>query len=130
MTRIRRHRRTLLRWLTCLSLVLALIVQPTLAAVGELHELGHGLEEAHLATAECGSVSAEIAAHQENGDHAAGALHVVHHFAHCCGQTAAPALGSLLDFNAPPPTRLAADWLITRPTSAPVLAPFRPPIAA
>lgn len=129
MTRIRRHRRTLLRWLTCLSLMLALIVQPTLAAVGELHELSHGLEEAHLATGAHGTITAEIAAHQEGGDRAAGALHVVHHFAHCCGQTAAPVLGALPDFNALPPVRLPVDRLATPPAAAPLLPPFRPPIA-
>ena len=69
-------------------LALALIVQPTIAAIGEVHELSHA----------SGSLGA-VAAH---GDHYADvqhaedapdapenndAMHVLLHFAHCCSHT-------------------------------------------
>lgn len=57
MTPAARHRRKLLHWLTIVSLMLALVLQPTLAAIGELHELGHGLDQTHIATEDHGAVT-------------------------------------------------------------------------
>lgn len=128
MTRAARHRRKLLHWLTTVSLMLALVLQPTLAAIGESHELGHGLEEAHLATEAHDTVTDEVAEHGESGDRTAGFLHVVHHIAHCCGQGAVPAFALH-----PAPVHLMHDGrpdspTTTRPANDPLLGPFRPPI--
>ena len=79
MTPAARHRRKLLHWLTIVSLMLALVLQPTLAAIGELHELGHDLDQTHIATEDHGAVTDEIAEHGESGDGTAGFLHLVHH---------------------------------------------------
>lgn len=69
-------------------LALALMVQPLVAAIGEVHELSHA----------AGSLSA-VAAHADDhsGAHHADqapnepesndAMHVLLHFAHCCSQT-------------------------------------------
>ncbi len=128
MTRVARHRRNLLHWLITVSLTLALVLQPTLAAIGELHEQGHGLDETHLASEGHEAVTDEVAEHGESGDRTAGLLHAIHHITHCCGQVAVPAIERLQTsvrlVHAAEPDDLAA----ARPASEPLLAPFRPPI--
>ncbi len=57
-----RRRRSLLHWLVSTCLVLAMIVQPVLASVGELHEMTHGLAESHLSGEGHADVQAELAA--------------------------------------------------------------------
>lgn len=126
----RRPRRPLLHWLMLVGLVLGQVFQPVLASMGELHELSHGLSEAHLHADEPHDIGAELTAQAETEDRAAGALHVVHHFAHCCGQTAAvtmPALAVVTCFGAAAPPAIS---LTQRLASGPALAPFRPPIGA
>jgi hypothetical protein len=128
MTRATRHRRNLLHWLTTVSLMLALVLQPTLAAIGELHELGHGLDETHLASEDHEAVTDEVAEHGESGDRTAGFLHVIHHVTHCCGQVAVPAFES---HPAPVQVMHAAEpnpFTTARPANEPLLGPFRPPI--
>ena len=128
MTPAARHRRKLLHWLTIVSLMLALVLQPTLAAIGELHELGHGLDQTHIATEDHGAVTDEIAEHGESGDGTAGFLHLVHHFTDCCGQVAVPAF----DLR-PAPFQVTAaakphHLSSARLANEPILGPFRPPI--
>ncbi len=128
MTRAARQRRKLLHWLITVSLMLALVLQPTLAAVGELHELGHGLGETHLASEGHAPVTDEVAEHGESGDPTAGLLHVIHHIAHCCGQVALPAFephpASVQVMHAAVPDGLTA----APPANDSLLGPFRPPI--
>lgn len=128
MTPAARHRRKLLHWLTIVSLMLALVLQPTLAAIGELHELGHGLDQTHIATEDHGAVTDEVAEHGESGDGTAGFLHLVHHITHCCGQVAVPAF----DLR-PAPFQVTAaakphHLSSARLANEPILGPFRPPI--
>ena len=128
MTPAARHRRKLLHWLTIVSLMLALVLQPTLAGIGELHELGHGLDQTHLATEDHEAVTDEVAQHGESGDRTAGFLHLVHHITHCCGQAAVPA------FDLRPAPFQVGDAATPDPFTAarlanePLLGPFRPPI--
>lgn len=69
-------------------LTLALMVQPMIAAIGEVHELGH-------ATVSLGAVAAHADDHSgaQHADQAPDepesndAMHVLLHFAHCCSQT-------------------------------------------
>lgn len=128
MTRVARHRRRFFHWLVSLSLMLAFVVQPALAAVGELHELGHGADETHFALEGGESIAEEIAEHGESGDLAAGVLHIVHHIFHCCGQVTTPAVEAFPPL--PPPMHVPGPKASTaaRPASEPLLAPFRPPI--
>lgn len=130
MSPLSRRHRSFLHWLVSTCLVLAMVVQPVLASVGELHELTHGLAEAHLSGDDPYDVQAELAAQGEAGDREATTLHLVHHMAHCCGQTAAPAVGFesavvLVGGQMP-----AVFWSLEPPDDEPRLAPFRPPIQA
>lgn len=130
MSRLLRRIRSRSHWLISIGLVLALIVQPVLAAVGELHEMTHGLDETHLAVDAHGDLTSELLAEGEADDPTAGALHLVHHMAHCCGQTATdaaiyrPAVAPMHGGAVPGP------WDLTFLASELRRAPFRPPIAA
>ena len=128
MSLLARRRRSLLHWLVSTCLVLAMIVQPVLASIGEMHELAHGLAETHVSGDDHDDVRAELAAQGEAGDREATTLHLVHHMAHCCGQTAAPAVSfdpAVLPVAEGP---LAICAALERPADEPRLAPFRPPI--
>lgn len=128
MSQLTRRRRSLLHWLVSTCLVLAMIVQPVLASIGEMHELAHGLAETHVSGDDHDDVRAELAAQGEAGDREATTLHLVHHMAHCCGQTAAPAVSfdpAVLPVAEGP---LAICAALERPADEPRLAPFRPPI--
>lgn len=120
--------RSLMHWLLLVALLLGGVFQPMLAAVGELHELTHGLSEQHLHDG--GDVRTELAHADESGDRTAGTLHLIHHFAHCCGQVSAmlaPVIDAPLTVHAPLPIR---PWTAQRVATEPALAPFRPPIRA
>jgi hypothetical protein len=108
----------------------SLVLQPVLAAAGELHELVHGMGEAHLVLDETTTAMAEAEAHDEAGEQVAGVLHLAHHLAHCCGQSAAPALAELFVPAIPKANAAVPDWRAERPATGLVLAPFRPPISA
>lgn len=114
-----------LRTLVLALFVLGVIVQPVAASMSEIHELSHDPVE-HQTLAEHLNVSAS----ENDEDGAPGRLHVLHHFAHCCGQFTGivavtvelqlpPALSGLL---------LTGESLARSDSRA--LAPFRPPITA
>lgn len=127
-----RHARRLRHvWSISLILVFALClaVQPVLAALGEMHAFS-----AHAATADLHlehrapheEVQAGSAAQEDTG----GTLHLLLHYAHCCGHTVALAVD---EFAAP---SLMLDSTPVLPSvSQQVVAshlgnPFRPPIRA
>jgi hypothetical protein len=129
MFRFSRRLRRLLHGLVLASLALALIVQPVLSDMGEMHELTHGLAESHVHAEGHDTLVDELAEADESEDRGAGVLHVVHHLAHCCGQASAVAPTLSIPTRLPVATEVAA--LVQRPHAAsPLLAPFRPPIAA
>ncbi|MCB1569440.1 MAG: hypothetical protein KDI69_11570 [Xanthomonadales bacterium] len=106
-------------------LALCLVTQPVLAALGEMHERRVHPESATLHLDQVGS-HADGAAHDESED----TLHLLLHFAHCCGQTTAVFAANIWT-PAPLPTRSER----LAPSSAPRITtrlnpPFRPPIAA
>lgn len=126
MSRSQRH----LHWLqaTLLGLLaLCLVLQPVLAAAGEFHESFAHADQAALHLEGAGDHAADEDA---AGGEPSSALHVLLHFAHCCGHPAGlnpPELGAqwvaLPEYR--PLTTLAAPVLVTR-----VGTPFRPPIQA
>ncbi|KAF1696698.1 hypothetical protein CSC62_08975 [Pseudoxanthomonas jiangsuensis] len=124
---------TPLRLLVAL-LVLGLLVRPVLSAVGEVHELDHEGAASHAhapaadGPADAGRAGDGHADGPERG--AAGLLHTLLHFAHCCGQV--PALPSMSYAPALAWTTGVAPLPADRGLlpSAPVLSPFRPPISA
>lgn len=106
-------------------LVMCLVLQPVLAAVGQVHDV---FEQAAQTAPEQGA-----AAHHERdfaGTKAADAIHVLLHQAHCCTPAAAtfaaaPGLSAAGLSAAAPTSTTAVDRVPTRPGH-----PFRPPIAA
>ena len=128
MSLLTRRRRSLLHWLVSTCLVLAMIVQPVLASIGEMHELAHGLAETHVSGNDHDDVGAELAAQGEAGDREATTLHLVHHMAHCCGQTAVPAVSFDAALVPVAAGSLAICSALERPADEPRLAPVRPPI--
>lgn len=116
----RRSMPSLYRWLMLVALALSVILQPVLASISELHELTHDAASVH------GSVESE-AAGEEDGT--AGALHVMHHFAHCCGHVVASSTAPLVqaEVGHSEPVNLSGSRFVPIGRK---LAPFRPPIAA
>ncbi|MGH8083851.1 MAG: hypothetical protein ACREPV_01065 [Lysobacter sp.] len=126
-----RHRKlsTPARLLVLLVFALALLVQPVLASVGEVHELAHDPSGLHSHAEHPGDTAAEPASSGELGDEETSTLHLLLHFAHCCGHATAAPLATI---------KVAAPMPATQPamTHAQVIsqtllfAPFRPPITA
>lgn len=104
------------------SLVLAVVLQPVMASMAELHELGHGAEHAHV---DGGDLSTSEAADEDGGT--PDPLHAVHHIAHCCGQTAVPSSTAQLRLMLLPAMKPAFTLAVPHARSHPHL-PFRPPI--
>lgn len=128
MIRLRPH-----RWLPLLLVLglfaFGLVVQPVLAAAGEAHELAHAPSGLHQHGPHADDVDAELAANGEQEDGAA-TLHVLLHFAHCCGAPAATLPALLKPVSAiPAPGRLAIAKS-SMPAQARLETPFKPPILA
>lgn len=124
MTLLRRCHR-LFRTVLLVLLALCLVSQPVLAALGEMHESRVHPESATLHLDQVGA-HADGAAQDESE----GTLHLLLHFAHCCGQTTAVFATSVLI-----PTLVPTHGERLAPPSAPRITtrlnpPFRPPIAA
>jgi hypothetical protein len=124
----RRRRRLPLLHLVVLGLfAMGLMLQPVLAAFGEVHGLAHdagGLAQVLHAD----DAANDRIATGESGEDAA-TLHALLHFAHCCGTAAA-----ILPFDKLAAFKPVRDRLLVPQDRAPVLvrqpAPFKPPIFA
>jgi len=69
-------------------LAFALMVQPLVAAIGEVHELGHATGSLSAVAAHSDDHSgAQHADQAPNEPESNDAMHVLLHFAHCCSQT-------------------------------------------
>jgi hypothetical protein len=107
------------RGLMLAVLALGVLVQPVLGSVSELHALTHDAAGTH------GS-DATLTAGE---DGSAGTLHVVHHFAHCCGHAMPMATAPMvLPRICHTESAHLTDWRFV--PSGRGLAPFRPPITA
>ena len=106
---------------------LGVALQPVLASLGELHELAHDPTGGHAHVEHVDGASALDAIDQQESEQA-GTLHVLLHFAHCCGQSATllPALqmGQVI-------AAATSLWVSTSrlPVPARSLAPYRPPLS-
>ncbi|WP_296281134.1 hypothetical protein [Pseudoxanthomonas sp.] len=128
MLRFLRHRRVALLRLPALAmLLLAVLANPVLASLGDLHELGNGNEHLHAV-----NEHADVATGHDHADGEAGEgdlLHALMHASHCCGHLTAIV---------PAPMRVPAMILrdvtpimATVPMAhAPRASLLRPPIAA
>ena len=130
MPRLRRHRQSFAQRLLVLVLfALSMVLQPVLASVSEIHELAHDLVAGHVHVDHADETSADVAPNGQD-DGPAAALHMLMHFAHCCGQS--PAATVPATFAMPMRTAATAPPVRgpQRVTSARMLAPYRPPITA
>ena len=112
-------------------LALALLVQPMVAAIGEVHELSHAAGSLSAVAAHSDDHSgAQHADQAPNEPESNDAMHVLLHFAHCCSQTPTT-LGSaqvqLLAVAGSDAPLVAATPLPLKPSANDVL---RPPITA
>lgn len=125
MTRFR-HRRllSLLRIVTLALFALAMVVQPVMAAAGEMHEFSHDASglHSHAHVLHAGDIGID--------DIDAGAdapvLHVLLHFAHCCGTTTAM-VPSVDSFPVEPVINHVLSVEVPDPPQARLTPPFKPP---
>ncbi len=128
MIRFRPH-----RWLPLLRVfvlglfALGLVLQPVMATAGEMHELAHDPSGMHGHALHADDVDAELAAAGEQGQDEARTLHLLLHFAHCCGATA-PLLPVLKSIPAMPAAGRLAIAKTPIPPQVRVATPFKPPI--
>lgn len=123
----RRHRcPRRLRLFALLLIAVGLVFQPVLAAAGEIHEFSHDPSGSHAH-----DVHADSGAASDLADDTAGSatLHVLLHFAHCCGANTALPLDASLTGSMVHPAKVF-DALFRMAPQAPVPAPFKPPIDA
>jgi len=122
MTRFRRRCLQLLRLPALALLLLAVLVNPVFAAVGDLHESSHRGAE-HLQP-----VNAD--GHDDVSGEGQGIdlLHALMHAAHCCGHLTA-ILSTAYFSQAPSFSSAIPVAAVAAPHSAPRTDPFRPPIA-
>ncbi|MBS0200451.1 MAG: hypothetical protein JSR70_08375 [Proteobacteria bacterium] len=118
-----------MRTIALAILALSLILRPLAASLGELHEFAHNPTNQHqdigdLPTKASITDGAKVASEGDNAE----PLHLLLHFAHCCGHAAAtPSEFHLQAFNSPPASR--PTWqLQATVASARWKTPFRPPI--
>ncbi|WP_334180496.1 hypothetical protein [Pseudoxanthomonas sp.] len=128
MLRLLRHRRFMLLRLPSLAvLLLAVLANPVLASLGDLHELGNGNEHLHAVNEHADAATGHNHADGDAGE--GDLLHALMHASHCCGHLTAIV---------PAPMRVPAMRLAT---TAPVMAAvpvghaprgslLRPPITA
>lgn len=131
MPRLLRHCLARLRLPALGVLLLAVMANPLLAALGDLHELGSGKGHLHsLAEHATGSGDHDPLDAPRDGDNVGSdLLHALMHASHCCGHpTAVPAaFVAALPFMAP---STPASMIRVLQPAARLDAPLRPPIAA
>ena len=128
MLRFPRLRRFSLFRLPALAvLLLAVLANPVLASLGDLHELGDGGEHLHAVNehADAGAGHQHVDGDADEGD----LLHALLHASHCCGHLTAivPALIALPDM--PPASAAPLADTVHLPPSRPASL-LRPPILA
>lgn len=128
MLRFLRHRRVALLRLPALAmLLLAVLANPVLASLGDLHELGNGNEHLHAV-----NEHADVATGHDHADGEASEgdlLHALMHASHCCGHLTAivPAPMRVPAMILPDVTPIMATVPMAH---APRASLLRPPIAA
>lgn len=127
MSRGLRQLRRFLRLPALALLLLAVLANPVLAAIGDTHEasLGHS---SHLDDASAHLLS-DNARDGSSGDDGSDLLHALTHAVHCCGHMTA-LLPAVVVLPLPQFLGVAPRTLHALPDSLPASADHRPPIAA
>lgn len=111
-------------------LLCALLVNPVLASIGEMHELSHqDYTHAHAAAAHAPEAAADAHAGTDTADDSDSFLHVLMHASHCCIAHPAVVPAAALPALAPA-TSVPCPQAAALPRRHFVSTPFRPPIAA
>lgn len=128
MSRRPRYRLPLaLRVFVLVLFALSMALQPVLASMGEVHELAHDPTGGHAHVDHIDTLADDFSAADDKEEGAAGTLHTLLHFAHCCGQSATliPALQVVNAMPTAEPPLLDMQQLPLHPRT---FAPYRPPI--
>lgn len=129
MLRTYAHRRLLFVRLLVLGMIaLGLMLQPVLAAAGEMHALTHDASGMHDHDFGKEALDADLLVTGEQDEGNAKTLHAMLHFAHCCGATAA-LLPVLKPISPAPLDRLSAIAETPLPPQARLTSLFKPPIS-
>lgn len=126
-------RSSLPRLLLTLWLAFAVLLQPVLSALGEVHEAAaHAASGAdlHPDHAQPHDDPHGVVPPHDGPSEDGGVLHVLLHVAHCCGYS----MGLAIDASIAPAMRIDAARLLppvsVRRPGAHLTSPFRPPISA
>lgn len=127
MFRFPRHSRFRLLRLPALALLLlAVLANPVLASLGDLHELGSGGEHLHAVTEHGDAAPGHVHGDDENDG---SLLHALMHASHCCGHLTAILPAAALALNVASPEAAPAAASFPRPHARPDSL-LRPPIPA
>lgn len=130
MPRILRHRLVRLLRLPALAvLLLAVLANPVLASLGDLHELGRGGDHLHAVSDHGGGASGDSHAHADGGAGEGDLLHALMHASHCCGHLTAIVPAPLVLPGVFLPSHAPAADAVPSPRARPASL-LRPPIAA
>lgn len=121
---------TALRLFVLGLLALSLLLKPVLASMGELHELAHDPSGQHSHVDEFAGDADGEASGKGGNDDELGTLHMLLHFAHCCGHSPAATLPAIPTVTGLPVGNSHAPLSVDRLASALSRSLFRPPIRA
>lgn len=125
MFRLARHARRLLRLPALVLLLLAVLINPVFASVGDLHEAVRGSAD-HLHSLQEHALTQDAA--QDEDGQGGDLLHALMHAAHCCGHLSA--IPESYVFSALPLARASSPQTTVAPiASVDVVSEIRPPIA-
>ena len=122
---LRQPRCLLLRLPALALLVLAVLANPVLASLGDLHESGSGGEHLHAVSEHGDGASAHEHADGETGE--GDLLHALMHASHCCGHLTAIVPAPLTLPGLPPASAVPLTDTVPLPPSRPASL-LRPPI--
>lgn len=110
-------------------LLLALVVQPALAAMGEIHELSHVGDTASHAAFDTAHAPAPAPAPEDSAE-GGDALHFLVHFSHCCSPVSAMVPFTPVPLPAINSSTSPALGLLALPLRSALEDVLRPPIQA
>ena len=122
-----RQRRFLLRLPALALLLLAVLANPVLASLGDLHELGSGGEHLHAVSDHDDTGPAH--GHADGDDGEGDLLHALMHASHCCGHLTAIVPAPLALPGMPPACAAPMADIVPVPSPQPTSL-LRPPIVA